>query len=1000
METRELREFFQRVRLPGNPLAHPDSVVVRGGARFTVLAPRLLRLEWSPTGVFTDFATFAFPNRHIDRPAPFTLHQDGEWLRIETEALTLTYREGGAFTAENLAITFRVGGETRTWRPGQLNPGNLGGTRRTLDMTGGEVPLEPGLVSRDGWALFDDSAGVVLRPNDGWVAARPSQSELDWYFFGYGHAYADALAEYTWFGGAVPLIPRYVLGVWWSRFWPYSAADLEQLVTDFADHDLPLDVLVVDMDWHLPPHWTGYTWNRELFPDPEAFLAEMHRRGLHVTLNLHPADGVHPSEAAYQAFAAGLGTVLSDGTAIPFRITDRQFAALYFTLLHHPLEEQGVDFWWIDWQQGESSDIAGLDPLLWLNHLHFADARRRGQRPLLFSRWGGLGNHRYPIGFSGDTFAGWATLAALPHFTATAANVGFGWWSHDIGGHFGAVDAELFTRWVQFGALSPCLRLHAVKHALAERRPWAFPARVLDAARSAFELRYALTPYLYTMARHTHERGAALCRPMYYAYPEHESAYLARGQYQLGDDLLAAPVTEPSDPQTGLAMKDIWIPPGTWYQLYTGAAFVGPRWVRIAAALETIPLFARAGAIVPTAGAALHLADMPNDWLDVRVFPGADGDFRLYEDDGLTDGYLQSEYEWTHLTYTSEDPMRQVLRIEAVEGHCPALPTQRAYRVTFVGMNAPESVVDGDGQPLAWSFDYDMHAVQVTVPARAKSEPVTVAVQLPPEARSDEPARASDVGGAPFAHVVAFTASDEAQRHLARLVLVPPAARHHEARRCAAEILWRDIRHASVSETRDVVPDLKTEVIFTAPFALESTLQPRHWEVEARFATDGETVTTRFSGPYINPPIQRWHVRYAGHERWGVFQADTASRLTITEPYEARLDPQRALGAEARATIELADAMSLWFDTWTTGGLELEIDGKVLATGEPRPASAGLARPWQVIRFGPVTLAAGTHVVDVQLTAPAEPPWVFGVLLVNDAGAPIVRCAQVFEMPE
>src|SRR5260370_40863305 len=331
--------------------------------------------------------------------------------------------------------------------------------------------------------------------------------------------------------------------------------------------------------------------------------------------------------------ATALAAADAAGAPITFRITDRQFGEVYFTLLDHPLEEQGVDFWWIDWQQGESSDIAGLDPLLWLNHLHFADARRGGQRPLLCSRWGGLGNHRYPIGFSGDTYGGWATLAALPHFTATAANVGFGWWSHDIGGHFGAVDAELFSRWVQFGALSPCLRLHAMKHILAERRPWAFSARTLDAGRAAFELRYALIPYLYTMARHTHERGEALCRPMYHAYPEHESAYHARGQYLLGDELLAAPITEPADPHTGLATKDVWIPPGAWHRFDSGAAFVGPRWVRITGELETIPLFARAGAIVPTAKPAAHLADIPSDWLDIRVFPGDDGAFRLYEDD-------------------------------------------------------------------------------------------------------------------------------------------------------------------------------------------------------------------------------------------------------------------------------------------------------------------------------------------------------------------------------
>ncbi|HKD75398.1 MAG TPA: TIM-barrel domain-containing protein, partial [Ktedonobacterales bacterium] len=623
----------------------------------------------------------------------FDVRDDGGYLRIDTGALRLSYRLGsGSFTAENLAITYGTGSEQWTWQPGQPSAGNLGGTRRTLDDTGGDVPLEPGLVSRDGWVLFDDSLSVVFPAGDGWVSPRPPHSALDWYFFGYGHDYAAALADYTRFGGAVPLIPRYMLGIWWSRFWPYSDADLQQLVTEFADHRLPLDVLVVDMDWHTPGHWTGYTWNHELFPDPEAFLADMHRRGLRVTLNLHPADGVHPHEAAYDDFAAALNKDDADRTPIPFRITDHQFAESYFSLLHHPLEDQGVDFWWIDWQQGESTDIAGLDPLIWLNHLHFADARRRGKRPLLFSRWGGLGNHRYPLGFSGDTFGGWATLAALPRFTATAANVGFGWWSHDIGGHFGAAEPELFVRWVQFGALSPCLRLHATKDPLGERRPWAFAPPVLEAVRQAFDLRYRLIPYLYTVARRMHDDGSALCRPMYYAYPERTAAYDAHGQYLLGADLIAAPITQPADPQTGLALVDVWIPPGTWYRFDTGEAFNGPRWVRIAGDLAAMPLLVRAGAVVPLAQPALHLEDIPRDHLDITIFPGDDGTFRLYEDDGTTEAYLVGAYEWTTLTCTQRGKDERIVRIAPVEGQCATLPAQRSYTLTFTRTTPPEKV--------------------------------------------------------------------------------------------------------------------------------------------------------------------------------------------------------------------------------------------------------------------------------------------------------------------
>jgi alpha-glucosidase len=994
-------DFLQRVRLIGNPLARPASVVVRGNARFTVLTARLLRLEWSPTADFTDFATFAFPNRWADEAPPFVVREDGEQLWIDTGELTLSYRlHSGPFTADNLAIWLRVDGETHTWRPGQPDTGNLGGTRRTLDLTGGAVPLEPGLLSRDGWTVFDDSAGVVLGPDDGWVDARPAQSLQDWYFFGYGHAYTDALADYARFGGTAPLVPRYVLGIWWSRFWPYSAADLDELVSDFAGHNLPLDVLVVDMDWHLPGHWTGYTWNRELFPDPEAFLRAMHAHGLRVTLNLHPADGVHPHESAYPEIASALGMAVADGAPVPFRITDRQFAELYFTLLHHPLEEQGVDFWWIDWQQGEQTDIAGLDPLLWLNHLHYADARRRGRRPLLFSRWGGLGNHRYPIGFSGDTYSGWATLAALPHFTATAANVGFGWWSHDIGGHFGAVDGELFTRWVQFGALSPCLRLHAMKNPLAERRPWAFPPPALNAIRKAFELRYELIPYLYTMARHSYERGVALCRPMYYAYPEHESAYHARGQYQLGDDLIAAPITEPADPHTGLATKDVWIPPGTWYRFDSGEVVVGPRWVRIFGDLETIPLFARAGAIMPLAPSALHLADVPNDWLEIRVFPGGAGTFRLYEDDGLSEAYLGGEYKWTTFSAEAEGATGYALRMHPVEGHCPALPPTRAYRVTFVGADRPDRVVDGAGEPLSWSFDPDTRHLQVALPARPQREAAAVVAHWPAGGHDEvERTHTGDAGAPAFSHVLAYTARDEAQRALARLILVPPYTPDGRTRVYDADIVWRAIGHSGVTQVRQTLTDRSMETILAAPFALDASLQPQQWEVETRMVSGAQSVSAVHRGPCINPPIQRWIVRYAGHESWLAVQADVAARLTISEPFAIPLEPRAAPSAEASATITVSEPMTICCDSWTNGGLSLEIDGHLLETGEPRATLAGVARPWPVMRFGPLTLSAGQHTITARLTAPEGPEWLFGVLLVDDAGAPLVRCAQVADGP-
>ncbi|MFN2283560.1 MAG: TIM-barrel domain-containing protein, partial [Anaerolineae bacterium] len=685
-----MSELYERIRFRGQPVAHPNAIVTRGNARFTVLTPRLIRLEWSETGVFEDRCTYAFPTRYTDSPPAFTTCEDNGALTIDTGALTLRYapfvESAGGFTAGNLSITFLLNGEPVTWTPGMANPQNLRGTRRTLDECEGDAALDEGLLSRAGWTLFDDSKNVIF-DDDGWVGPRPEFALQDWYFFGYGHDYKAALTEYTRFGGDIPLIPRYILGGWWSRYWAYSEQDLRDLVAEFEEHNVPLDVFVIDMDWHTPDGWTGYTWNRELFPDPPAFLAWLHKKGLRVTLNLHPADGVHPHEEVYPQFAKALGIDPKSGDPVPFRIADKNYVRHYFEMIHHPMEDAaagdgGVDFWWMDWQQGEISEVKGLDPLPWINHLHFNDIKRKGVRPMLYSRWGGLGNHRYYIGFSGDTYVRWTALQFQPYLTAAAANVAYGWWSHDIGGHMGgATDPELYARWVQFGALSPVLRLHATKDPRTERRPWAYPEPYGTAAMDAFRWRYRLIPYLYTMARVTSDKSLALCRPMYYESPEADDAYVARFQYYLGDQMIAAPIVTPTDPQTGLASVDVWIPEGMWIDYQTLETFIGPRWVRLTGDINRVPMLMKAGAILPLAPAFIpqpepHLASgttdaQPHDELELAVFPGS-GTFRLYEDDGLTEAYLRGQYEWTAIETQQPDPHTWTVTIAPVEGDCDA----------------------------------------------------------------------------------------------------------------------------------------------------------------------------------------------------------------------------------------------------------------------------------------------------------------------------------------
>jgi alpha-glucosidase (family GH31 glycosyl hydrolase) len=700
-------------QLPFDPIPDPAAIVRGPQVRFSVLTSRLLRLEYSPAERFEDRASQAFWYRRQAAP-PFTLTQTPQQIEIDTGSLHLIYRPTPkGLAAATLSVTVKATG--KTWRYGDhvRQPDNLRGTARTLDGVSGHTPLEPGLMARSGWAVVDDSASLVFNES-GWLENRDAPGNLDLYFFGYGHDYAGCLREFMQVAGPTPLIPRWALGNWWSRYWNYTQAELIGLMQEFKDQAAPLSVCIVDMDWHITETgntssgWTGYTWNRKQWPDPPGFIGWLHSVGLKTALNLHPAEGIHPHEEQYEALARRLGLDPAAREPIPFDIADPKFAEGYFTLLHHPYERMGVDFWWMDWQQGTLSRLPGLDPLWWLNHLHFYDLGRDGvKRPFVFSRWGGLGNHRYPIGFSGDTVITWESLEHQPVFTATAANVGYGWWSHDIGGHMGGVeDDELYIRWVQFGVFSPILRLHCTKNPFHERRPWARGPAAAVHVTEAMRLRHALIPYLYSMAWRNHRESLPLITPMYYSHPEADEAYQCPQQYWFGSELIAAPHVAPADPDTRLSRQSVWLPEGDWFDFFSGGHFSGG-WRTVYGEVSEIPVFARAGAIVPLGPQAGWGGVENPETLEVLIFPGAHNRFVLYEDDGNTMAYTRGHFAETEFTQVWQGATMTVT-IAPVRGAADLVPPRRTFQLRVRGVARPARVelsLNGAAPPAAFEYD-------------------------------------------------------------------------------------------------------------------------------------------------------------------------------------------------------------------------------------------------------------------------------------------------------
>ncbi len=718
----------------------PDSnIIIKKDVRISVLTSRLIRTEKQSDGRFCDMPTQTVLNRSFDTPS-FDVTDSPSGFTVKTDDVSFVFSPEGELLQAVMKNMY----------DNDFRKGNLKGTRRTLDMTKGKVKIEDGILSRDGAAIMDDSTTLVLlddgtvRPRDEYLHRR--ENGTDRYVFAYGHDYKGALRDFYRLTGKTPLIPRFTLGNWWSRYKAYTQEEYLTLMKRFTDSEIPVTVATIDMDWHWvdikkqfgkdvneyikqnrkidgvknnimaafqSSGWTGYSWNTELFPDYKGFLRTLQDNNYKVTVNLHPCDGVRFFEDMYDEFAQFMGIDPKSRKTIEFDVSDRKFTEGYFRFLHNRYEEEGVDFWWIDWQQGTGSAIKGLDPLWWLNHYHSIDLARDGRRPLILSRYAGPGSHRYPLGFSGDTLVLWSALDFQPYFTATASNAGYSWWSHDIGGHqMGRRDDELYIRWLQFGVFSPINRLHSTSNEFLGKEPWKFSKDTELNATKWLRFRHRLIPYIYTMNMLTHRDGRPLMEPMYYENPEDDDAYNVPNEYWFGTELIVSPITEKISRKTLTAPASTWLPEGRYTDIFTELIYEGGRKIKMFRDISSIPVLAKEGAIIP-----LAVNDRTNDWknpedMEILIYRGK-GTFTLYEDDGETMNYKNGAFAETRFD-VEEDGNDMIFTINPAEGDSNIIPAERNYTLSFRDITGCEKIYATiDGKRVSVSMNISEGTISV-----------------------------------------------------------------------------------------------------------------------------------------------------------------------------------------------------------------------------------------------------------------------------------------------
>lgn len=729
-----------------NPKAEDGQCIIIGDTRITVILPRLIRIERDRQRLFCDSATQTVLCRNFGK-VPYTITDNKSSFAIKTEAAAFVFSEKCELICVNM--------EKMT--ANDFKGENLKGTARTLDLTNGSVLMSDGVLSKNGVAVLDDSKSLIFNENMK-ISKRKSQ-EKDEYIFAYGRDYKSALKDFYKLCGKTPLIPRYALGNWWSRYKAYTQQEYLSLTDRFIKEEIPITVATVDMDWHwvdvisrfgkraapdrsnlgvkgrlkttfLSPGWTGYSWNTELFPDYKAFLDKLQKDNFKVTVNLHPSDGVRFFEDMYDDFADFMGVDKKSKKPIEFDMTDDKFIEGYFKFLHHPYENDGVDFWWIDWQQGNKTKIPGLDPLWLLNHYHFIDSARNGKRPLILSRFAGAGSHRYPLGFSGDTVISWRSLNFQPYFTATASNIGYSWWSHDIGGHcMGIRDDELYLRWVQLGVFSPIMRLHSTSNEFSGKEPWKYCDEVRRNVTAALKFRHRLIPYIYTMNMRTHKEGLPLISPMYYENPNDEEAYNVPNEFYFGTELIVAPITTPSSDKTLTGSVDVYLPKGRYTDIFTGRIYYGGKKITMHRDKSSIPTLAKEGAIIP-----LDVNDKTNNCgnpqaLELLIYRGH-GSFTLYEDDGETMAYENGAFAQTKFE-VSESSQDVIFTAHGAQGDLSLLPKEREYRFSFRDIADCEKViVTIDGKRAA----FNKNGMQIIIKAQPQAKiKITIKAMKPTE---------------------------------------------------------------------------------------------------------------------------------------------------------------------------------------------------------------------------------------------------------------------------
>ena len=579
------------------------------------------------------------------------------------------------------------------------------------------APKTEQVTPPDPWGEKHSGEGHPLRG-----AILPEGGDLDLFII-HGPAYPDILRGYAELVGKPPVIPKWALGYMQSKFGYKNQDEALEVANEMRRKGIAGDVLIIDLDWFR--HFADLDWIKPYWPDPEQMLRQLRSLGFRAMVVSEPF--VDTRSVNFEEFNRKGYLYDWKPTAVNSPVdlthyavdqTDPAAQKLWWEKLKK-LYDQGIRGFWCDMGEPQNhpedtrdlhlgcrEKVHNIYNLAWSKGIYENQRAYTDERPFNLFRTMYAGIHRYSAAsWSGDVDCTWEVLQDQVVVGQQVCLSGQPYWGTDIGGlmYTERYDPELFVRWLQWGAFCPVFRTHGIRY---NNEPWSYGEQAEAIIKQYIGLRYRLMPYIYTYAYETSQTFAPMMRPMFYAFPEDRQAREQKQQFMFGDSLLVAPVTE-----KGARTKKVWLPEGVWHDFWTGKAYTGGCWVEVFAPLDTLPLFVRGGSVIPMAEPMLHTNAQPLDRLQLHVYPGSDGSFTLYEDDGYTYAYEKGQFAKTRFIY--EEGAKK-LTIAGTEGGYAGMPWARTYAVTFHDANQPETVLV-NGKETPWQYDAKHRALTVTV---------------------------------------------------------------------------------------------------------------------------------------------------------------------------------------------------------------------------------------------------------------------------------------------